>query len=206
MEEFEKNTPQAEIPADATFTVVDIRFRSGGKTYFFDPGALELATGDEVIIDTARGPEFGTCASGIHTVSGKDIVAPLRSVIRKATAADQRIAAENREKEKRAFSICQQKITEHKLDMQLVSAECAFDGSKILFFFTADGRVDFRDLVKNLASVFRTRIELRQTLLLQPVPRRLPAGLDQDGQDPEPQPEPHQNFRHLRQTDVLPQI
>ena len=162
MEEFEKNTPQAEIPADATFTVVDIRFRSGGKTYFFDPGTLELATGDEVIIDTARGPEFGTCASGIHTVSGKDIVAPLRSVIRKATAADQRIAAENREKEKRAFSICQQKITEHKLDMQLVSAECAFDGSKILFFFTADGRVDFRDLVKNLASVFRTRIELRQ--------------------------------------------
>ena len=166
MEEFEVKTPEeadlSSIRSDATYTVVDIRFRSGGKTYFFDPGQLDLVTGDDVIIDTSRGPEFGTCASGRHTVSGRDVVAPLRSVIRKATPADQKIAAENREKEKRAFTVCQQKILEHKLDMQLVSAECAFDGSKILFFFTADGRVDFRDLVKNLASVFRTRIELRQ--------------------------------------------
>jgi len=167
MEEFEVKTPEEEselgsIRSDATYTVVDIRFRSGGKTYFFDPGQLELAAGDDVIIDTARGPEFGTCASGCHTVSGRDIVAPLRCVLRKATPADQKVAAENREKEKRAFTVCQQKIQEHNLDMQLVSAECAFDGSKILFFFTADGRVDFRDLVKNLASVFRTRIELRQ--------------------------------------------
>ena len=166
MEELEtKVTEEAEgtpINADATYTVVDIRFRSGGKNYFFDPGELELNAGDDVIIDTSRGPEFGTCVSGIHTVAGREIVAPLRSVIRKATAADQKIAADNREKEKRAFSVCQQKILDHKLDMQLVSAECAFDGSKILFFFTADGRVDFRDLVKNLASIFRTRIELRQ--------------------------------------------
>ena len=151
---------QPEPPA--FFTVVDVRFRSGGKTYFFDPGPLGLAAGDEVILDTARGPEFGTCASGCHTVPSREVVAPLRRVLRKATAADQKTAAENREKEKRAFSICQQKILDHKLDMQLVSVECAFDGSKILFFFTADGRVDFRDLVKNLASIFRTRIELRQ--------------------------------------------
>ena len=166
MEELEIMTPEGAeetpIRTDATYKVVDIRFRSGGKNYFFDPGELELTSGDDVIIDTSRGPEFGTCVSGVHTVSGREIVAPLRSVIRKATAADQKIAADNREKEKRAFSVCQQKILDHKLDMQLVSAECAFDGSKILFFFTADGRVDFRDLVKNLASIFRTRIELRQ--------------------------------------------
>ena len=164
MEELETKRPEAEAPApsETAYTVVDVRFRSGGKTYFFDPGDLTLAAGDEVIIDTARGAEYGICASGSHKVTGREIVAPLRRVLRKATETDQRIAAENREKEKRAFRICQQKIAEHKLDMQLVSAECAFDGSKILFFFTADGRVDFRDLVKNLAAIFRTRIELRQ--------------------------------------------
>ena len=166
MEELETKRQEEEAapaaPSETVYTVVDIRFRSGGKTYFFDPGDLTLAAGDEVIIDTARGAEYGICASGIHKVTGREIVAPLRHVLRKATAADQKIAAENREKEKRAFRICQQKIAEHKLDMQLVSAECAFDGSKILFFFTADGRVDFRDLVKNLAAIFRTRIELRQ--------------------------------------------
>ena len=164
MEELETKRPEEEVPvpSETAYTVVDVRFRSGGKTYFFDPGDLTLAAGDEVIIDTARGAEYGVCASGIHKVAGREIVAPLRRVLRKATETDQRIAAENREKEKRAFRICQQKIAEHKLDMQLVSAECAFDGSKILFFFTADGRVDFRDLVKNLAAIFRTRIELRQ--------------------------------------------
>ena len=152
----------AAQPAQETVQVVDIHFRSGGKVYFFDPQALELHNGDHVIIDTARGPEYGICASGIHQVPLRDIVPPLRPVLRIATAADEKTAAENREKEKRAFDVCQKKIAEHGLDMQLVSAECAFDGSKILFFFTADGRVDFRELVKNLASVFRTRIELRQ--------------------------------------------
>ena len=142
--------------------VVDIQFRPGQKVYFFDPNGLTLSAGDHVIIDTARGPEFGVCTGGNHTIAGKDVVAPLRQVIRVANDHDERIVAENRNKEKRAYDICAQKIADHGLDMQLVSAEYAFDGSKILFFFTADERVDFRELVKNLASIFHTRIELRQ--------------------------------------------
>ena len=152
-----------EVPAlPETVTVVDIHFRSNNKVYFFDPGELTVNTGDHVIIDTARGHEFGYCAAGNHEVSSRDIVPPLRKVLRIATEKDERINAENEQKEKKAYEVCQQKIQAHGLDMQLVSAECAFDGSKIIFFFTADGRVDFRELVKNLASVFRTRIELRQ--------------------------------------------
>ena len=142
--------------------VVDIQFRPGQKIYYFAPGGLVLKTGDRVIIDTARGEEFGIVAAGNHQISGSEVVSPLRSVIRLATDRDEKILAENRAKERRAHEVCLQKIAEHNLDMQLVSAECAFDGSKILFFFTADERVDFRELVKNLASVFHTRIELRQ--------------------------------------------
>ena len=142
--------------------VVDIQFRPGQKIYFFDPDGMKFNPGDHVIIDTARGAEFGICAGGNHTIPPKDVVAPLRKVIRMANAQDERIVAENRAKEKKAFDVCLQKIADHKLDMQLVSAEVAFDGSKILFYFTADERVDFRELVKNLASVFHTRIELRQ--------------------------------------------
>ena len=142
--------------------VVDIQFRPGQKVYYFAPGELKLKTGDHVIIDTARGPEFGICAGGNHRIPEKDVVSPLRSVLRLANEKDERTVAENREKEKRAYEVCLQKIGEQGLDMQLVSAEVAFDGSKILFFFTADERVDFRELVKNLASVFHTRIELRQ--------------------------------------------
>ena len=145
-----------------TVTVVDIQFRSGNKVYYFDPGDLQLKAGDHVIMETARGNEFGYCTGGNHEVSGRDIVPPLRKVLRIATEKDEKINEENIQKEKRAFEVCQQKIQSHGLDMQLVSAECAFDESKIIFFFTADGRVDFRELVKNLASVFRTRIELRQ--------------------------------------------
>ena len=156
----EAQESKAEIPA--VVTVVDIHFRSNKKVYFFDPGDLTVQTGDHVIIDTARGHEFGYCAAGNHEVSSRDIVPPLRKVLRIATEKDERINAENELKEKKAFEVCQQRIQAHGLDMQLVSAECAFDGSKIIFFFTADGRVDFRELVKNLASVFRTRIELRQ--------------------------------------------
>ena len=155
--------PMPEPPAPpATVNVVDIHFRSGGKVYFFDPGDLTLQSGQHVIISTARGLEYGICASGVHAVPKRDIVPPLRPVLRIATAADEKMMQESREKEKRAFAVCQKKIAEHGLEMQLVSAECAFDGSKILFFFTADGRVDFRELVKTLASTFRTRIELRQ--------------------------------------------
>ena len=150
------------ITAPETAEVVDIQFRAGQKVYYFDPAGHTCKAGDHVIIDTARGPEFGICAAGNHSIPMKDVVAPLRCVLRLATAEDERTVARNRAEEKRAFDICMQKIDEHGLDMQLVSAEYAFDGSKILFFFTADERVDFRELVKNLASVFHTRIELRQ--------------------------------------------
>ena len=150
------------LTAPETAEVVDIQFRAGQKVYYFDPAGHTCKAGDHVIIDTARGPEYGICAAGNHQIPMKDVVAPLRCVLRLATAEDERTVARNRAEEKRAFDICMQKIEEHGLDMQLVSAEYAFDGSKILFFFTADERVDFRELVKNLASVFHTRIELRQ--------------------------------------------
>ena len=142
--------------------VVDIQFRPGQKVYFFDPAGHTYNAGDHVIIDTARGAEYGICTGGNHVIQAKDVVAPLRPVLRLATAQDEKTIAENRAKEKKAYEVCMQKIDEHQLDMQLVSAEVAFDGSKILFYFTADERVDFRELVKNLASVFHTRIELRQ--------------------------------------------
>ena len=163
MEEEILTTPEVEADAPpAPVEVVDIQFRQGQKVYYFDPAGLDIKTGDHVIIDTARGPEYGICAGGNHMIAARDVVAPLRSVIRLATAEDERIVARNRAEEKRAYEICLQKIADHGLDMQLVSAEFAFDGSKILFFFTADERVDFRELVKNLASIFHTRIELRQ--------------------------------------------
>ena len=153
-----KTVPQP----DSTVEVVDIQFRAGQKVYYFDPAGFACKPGDHVIIDTARGPEYGICAGGNHRIPEKDVVAPLRCVLRLATPEDEKTVARNRAEEKRAFDICYQKIGEHGLDMQLVSAEYAFDGSKILFFFTADERVDFRELVKNLASIFHTRIELRQ--------------------------------------------
>ena len=150
------------VPEVTSVEVVDIQFRPGQKIYFFDPDGVHYETGDHVIIDTARGAEFGIVAGGNHMIPTRDVVAPLRKVLRKANSQDERINAENRAKEKKAYEVCLQKIEEHQLDMQLVSAECAFDSSKILFYFTADERVDFRELVKNLASVFHTRIELRQ--------------------------------------------
>ena len=150
------------LTAPETAEVVDIQFRAGQKVYYFDPAGHACKAGDHVIIDTARGPEYGICTAGNHHIPVKDVVAPLRCVLRHATAEDERTIARNRAEEKRAFDICMQKIEEHGLDMQLVSAEYSFDGSKILFFFTADERVDFRELVKNLASIFHTRIELRQ--------------------------------------------
>ena len=149
-------------PAPEKVEVVDIQFRPGQKIYYFDPAGLSLQPGDHVIMDTARGEEYGIICGGNHQIPATDVVSPLRSVIRVATEQDEKILAENRAKERKAHEVCLQKIAEHGLDMQLVSAECAFDGSKILFFFTADERVDFRELVKNLASIFHTRIELRQ--------------------------------------------
>lgn len=155
MEDQIKQTPEfAEV--------VDIQFRPGQKIYYFDPAGVSCKVGDHVIIDTARGPEFGICTGANHRIPQNEVVAPLRPVLRLATEKDERIAAENQEKEKKAFAVCLEKIREYELDMQLVSAECAFDGSKILFFFTADERVDFRELVKVLANSFHTRIELRQ--------------------------------------------
>ena len=142
--------------------VVDVQFRPGQKVYYFDPAGMTIRQYDHLIIDTARGPEYGICSGGNHRINAKDVVAPLRRVLRFATEADERQMIEMRNKEKKAYQVCLQKIAEHNLDMQLVSAEYSFDGSKILFFFTADERVDFRELVKNLASIFHTRIELRQ--------------------------------------------
>ena len=149
-------------PLPSEYEVVDIQFRPGQKVYFFDPSGFSLQAGDHVIIDTARGPEYGICVNGNHIVSSKEIVAPLRPVLRPANEQDEQTAAENQAKERKAYQACMEKIEEQALDMQLVSAECAFDGSRILFFFTADERVDFRELVKSLAGIFHTRIELRQ--------------------------------------------
>ena len=159
----EENTklPEAVLP-EGPVTVCDVRFRNGSKTYYFDPNGVEPKPDDHVIIETARGYEFGYCCGGPHTVKSSDIVAPLRKVIRIANERDEYVNNDNRRLEKSAYATCQEKIEQLGLDMQLVSCECAFDGSKILFYFTADGRVDFRELVKQLASTFRTRVELRQ--------------------------------------------
>ena len=145
-----------------TLQVVDIQFRPGQKVYYFDPAGAVYAPGDHVIIDTARGAEFGICAGGNHTITEKEVVAPLRPVLRKATAKDEERAAANRAKEEKACAVCLAEIEKLGLEMQLVGAECSFDGTKLLFFFTADDRVDFRELVKNLAGSLHCRIELRQ--------------------------------------------
>ena len=142
--------------------VVGIRFKQVGKIYYFDPDGKEYNEGDFAIVETARGVECGEVALANRDVDDESIVKPLKSIIRKATEEDLKKVEENREKEKKAFDICLQKIKNHGLDRKLVEVEYTFDNSKILFYFTADGRVDFRELVKDLASVFRTRIELRQ--------------------------------------------
>ena len=142
--------------------VISVRFRGGCKNYFFDPGELQVKMGDQVIVETAQGPEFATCTEGNHEVDDAAIVKPLCAVVRMATENDRNTAEYNRKRESEAFDICERKIADHGLEMKLVSVNCSFDGSKIIFFFTADGRVDFRELVRDLASVFRARIELRQ--------------------------------------------
>ena len=142
--------------------IIGIRFRSAGKVYYFDPRGQKLKKGDFAIVETARGPEFGEVNLENTMVNVSETVTPLRPLIRVATPADVEHNAENREKEKNALIVCQQKIEAHKLDMKLIDVQYAFDNSKLLFYFSSDGRVDFRELVKDLASVFRTRIELRQ--------------------------------------------
>ncbi|MDE6722889.1 MAG: stage 0 sporulation family protein [Eubacterium sp.] len=142
--------------------VVGVRFRDTGKVYFFDPNKLNIKAGNHVIVETARGVECGLVAEANKEVEDDEIVAPLKPVIRIATDADMKVVEENREKEKNAFDICVKKIEEHKLDMSLTNVEYTFDGSKIIFYFTAEARVDFRELVKELAGTFHSRIELRQ--------------------------------------------
>lgn len=142
--------------------VIGVRFRTAGKIYFFAPGKLEIRQGDNVIVETARGVEFGRVVCGPKDVDDSAVVQPLKPVIRLANDQDRRTVEKNKQKEKEAFKICQEKIKKHKLEMKLVDVEYTFDGNKILFYFTADGRIDFRELVKDLAAVFRTRIELRQ--------------------------------------------
>ena len=142
--------------------VIGVRFKEVGKVYYFSPGAWKLRKGDRAIVETARGVECGEVAMENREISDENIVFPLKSVIRKATEEDLKRVADNKIKEREAFGICEKKIAEHKLDMKLVDVEYTFDNNKVLFYFTADGRVDFRNLVKDLASVFRTRIELRQ--------------------------------------------
>ena len=142
--------------------VVSIKFKNRGKCYFFDPNGLDIKTGDKVIVETSKGLEIADCSRGNHPVEDTTVVQPLRPVVRIATRDDLRVAEINKQREKEAFQICQKKIAEHGLDMKLVDVECNFEGNKTMFFFTSDGRVDFRELVKDLAGIFRNRIELRQ--------------------------------------------
>ena len=142
--------------------VIGVRFRTAGKIYFFSPGKFEVKRGDQVIVETARGVEFGNVVMGPKEVKDEEITQPLKTVIRLATEDDRRVEEKNRKKEKEAFQICLEKIHKHELEMKLIDAEYTFDNNKVLFYFTADGRIDFRELVKDLASVFKTRIELRQ--------------------------------------------
>lgn len=142
--------------------VIGVRFRAAGKIYYFDPVGMEIKTGDNVIVETARGIEFGYVVLGSREVEEDKVIQPLKPVIRMATEEDRKIEARNKEKEKEAFAICLEKIRRRGLEMKLIDAEYTFDNNKVLFYFTADGRIDFRELVKDLAAVFKTRIELRQ--------------------------------------------
>ena len=142
--------------------IISVRFRSEGKQYYFDPQGETCRVGDGVIVETAAGKEYAVCVRGNFTLPEEELTAPLRPLLRLATPEDRAVVERNREKEKYAFKVCQEKILDHKLEMKLVNVECNFEGTRIIFFFTSDGRVDFRGLVKSLAAVFHTRIELRQ--------------------------------------------
>ena len=192
--------------------VIGVRFRQAGKIYYFSPGKLKIRTGDHVIVETARGLEYGYVVIGDKEVDDSKVVQPLKPVLRMATEQDTRQAEENKEKEKEAFKICLEKIRKHKLEMKLIDVEYTFDNNKVLFYFTADGRIDFRELVKDLAAVFRTRIELRQigvrdeTKILGGIGicgRPLCCHTHQDGERTESVFEPDQDLRCLRPSHVL---
>jgi len=201
--------------------IISVRFKSGGKQYYFDPKGQTVSPGQGVIIETSRGVEYAECVQGNFMIEDDAVIQPLRPLVRIATARDLEIVARNHEKEGQAFQICQEKIAAHGLDMKLVDVEYNFDGSKILFFFTSDGRVDFRALVKDLASVFHTRIELRQIGVRDEA--KMLGGLGICGKpfccatfldefqpvsikDTKSVPQPHQDFGDLRAADVLSEI
>ena len=199
-------------------TVIGVRFRHGGKVYYFQPGANQIEKGDRVVVETSRGVEYGLVVQGPRLASEEDVVAPVRTILRKATQKDEEVNRRNIESEKEAMEICREKIAKHGLEMKLVECEYTFDGNKILFYFTAEGRVDFRELVKDLASVFKTRIELRQ-IGVRDEARACPGmGVcgrpfccqtflpDQDGQGSEPVAQSDQDLRGLRPIDVLPEV
>ena len=142
--------------------IISVRFKNGGKQYYFNPNGIQFQVGDGVIVETSKGTEYGECVQANSMVDEMELIAPLRPVVRAATPEDAITVEKNKEKEAKAFAICQEKIAEHGLDMKLVDAEYSFEGNKVLFFFTSDGRVDFRALVKDLASTIHARIELRQ--------------------------------------------
>ena len=201
--------------------VIGVRFRNAGKIYYFSPGKMNIPKGKHVIVETARGVEYGYVVVGTKEVDEKKIVQPLKSVLRIATPEDDTREAANRFKEKEAYRICQEKIRKHGLDMKLIQAEYTFDNNKVLFYFTADGRIDFRELVKDLASVFRTRIELRQigvrdetkilggigNLRQKPLLPHTSVGIYsrvyQDGKGTESFAESDEDIWSLRKTDVL---
>ena len=198
--------------------IVGIRFRTAGKIYYFDPVDFELDMAMHVIVETARGIEMGTVLIPPKEVDDDKVVSPLKPVIRVATDEDEKTVERNKEKEKEAFAICKEKIINHGIEMKLVDAEYTFDGNKLLFYFTADGRIDFRELVKDLAAVFRTRIELRQigvrdetkmmggTALLSFLYGGFCAGFHQDGKGAESFPQSNQDIRCVRKTHVLSQV
>ena len=173
--------------------VIGVRFRTAGKIYYFDPLNFQVKRGDHVIVETARGVEYGTVVGSPREVEDDKVVQPLKPVLRVATERDDEQEAGNKAKEKEAFKICQEKIRKHGLEMKLIDAEYTFDNNKVLFYFTADGRVDFRELVK----------DLRQSALLSQPSVRVYSGFHQDGEGAEPFPESGQNFRRVRKTDVL---
>ena len=142
--------------------IISVRFKSGGKQYYFNPNGIQFQVGDGVIVETSKGTEYGECVQANSMIDEMELIAPLRPVVRAATPEDTLTMEKNKEKEAKAFAVCQEKIAEHGLDMKLVDAEYSFEGNKVLFFFTSDGRVDFRALVKDLASTIHARIELRQ--------------------------------------------
>ena len=202
--------------------IIGVRFRQAGKVYYFDPAGLDIKQGQHVIVETARGVEYGYVVVGCREVEDEKVVQPLKSVMRLATEEDDATEARNKEKEKEAFKICLEKIQKHGLEMKLIDCEYTFDNNKVLFYFTADGRIDFRELVKDLASVFKTRIELRQIgvrdetkirggigicgrPMLPHLSGRLCAGFHQDGEGAESFAQPDQDIRCLRASDVLPE-